>query len=550
MEKLSGLFLRVLNGKASPRTLALIEQTAEVIEDSSDCAIGYDAARMVLTGVRVFREDFLEHIANARCTEPTKIPVPCNSYCPANVDVPGYIALVGENRCADAVRLIRKDNPFPATCGYICEHPCEHHCRRGMMDDAVNIRGMKRYAVDTAGIVPAPECAPPTGKTVAVIGGGPAGLTAAYYLALMGHSVTVFERRKKLGGMLRYGIPAYRFPREFLDQDIECIASTGIEIKTGTSVGEDVEFDTVVNDYDSVFISVGAQGTGVIGIPGETFNGVVSAIDLLRGIGDGVYPSFEGKTVVVVGGGNVAMDATRTSIRLGAKKIYCVYRRRRNDMTALLEEVEGAIAEGCELLTLKSPVYVEGDDNDNAVALWVKTQLPGVLSKDGRPKPVDADLPMERIAADLVIMAVGQKIESSLYEKAGIPTDSGALVAMANGQILENGKLFAGGDCSTNPATAIRAIAAGKVAAANIDEFLGFNHEISVDADIPPAIFCNHIRRGRVDATTRKSYERKNDFECIENRLSEQGAVMEASRCLRCDYFGYGGFRGGRTFKW
>jgi len=550
LEKLSGLFRSVLDGKAKPDTLSLIEDTAEVIEDSADCAIGYDIARMVLAGVRAFREDYLEHINHGRCTETTKNPVPCTGFCPAHVDIPGYIALVGADRCADAVRLIRKDNPFPATCGYICEHPCEVFCRRSMIDDALNIRGLKRFAVDSAGIVPAPKCAEPTGKTVAVIGGGPGGLSAAYYLALMGHGVTVYERRKQLGGMLRYGIPAYRFPRELLDQDVECIVSTGIEVKTEIDIGKDIQLGDIIDSHDCVFISVGAHTDSKAGIPGETLSGVISAVELLRGIGDNTLPSFEGKTVVVVGGGNVAMDATRTTIRLGAKKVYCVYRRRRQDMPAMIEEIEGSIAEGCELLTLKSPVRIESDENDNAVALWVKPQLPGEFGSDGRPKAVDTESPEERIPADIIIMAVGQKIESAIYEKAGIPTDRGMLVAMANGQIFENGKLFAGGDCATNPATAIRAIAAGKVAAANIDEFLGYNHEISVDVDVPYANISNHTRRGRIDAAARESHERKSDFECIDHCLTAEGALIESSRCLRCDYFGYGSFRGGRLHKW
>ncbi|MDO4750189.1 MAG: NAD(P)-binding protein [Eubacteriales bacterium] len=548
--KLAELLKSILDGNADVSTLKLLRQTAASIADSADCVIGYDAARMVCDSVDNFQSDYLSHLEKGHCTVGMEAPVPCVQKCPAHVDIPGYISLIHAGRCADAVRLIRKDNPFPVACGYICEHPCEEKCRRAMLDDAINIRGLKRYAVDTAGTVPAPACAEPTGKKVAVIGGGPAGLSAAYYLSLMGHDVTVFERRKKLGGMLRYGIPAYRFPRELLDNDINCILSTGVKVELETDVGTAVPLQDLMDNYDSVFISIGAHTDSKARIEGENLKGVMSAVELLRGIGDGTLPSFEGKTVAVIGGGNVAMDVTRTSVRLGAKRVYCVYRRRQVDMTALPEEVEGAMAEGAELLTLKSPTRIEDDGNGNAAALWVQPQLPGLLDGGGRPRPTNADLPEERIAADIIIVAVGQRIESAVYEQAGIPVNRGMLIAMANGQIFENGKIFAGGDCATGPATAIRAIAAGKVAAANIDQFLGFNHEISVDVEVPQADTRSRPRRGRINTTEREAFERAGDFTCIECGLTKEGAEIEASRCLRCDHFGYGAFKGGREEKW
>ena len=547
---LSGLLEDLLDGHADDDTLKLLESTASGIADSADCAIGYESARMVLDMIANFNDDFIEHVEKRRCLGGHDVPVPCVCVCPANVDIPGYIALVHQNRCDDAIRLIRKDNPFPIACGYICEHPCERRCRRNMIDDAVNIRALKRYVVDNAGIVPPPECSEPTGKKIAIIGGGPGGLSAAYYLSLMGHEVTVYERRKQLGGMLRYGIPAYRFPREMLERDIDAILQTGVKVKLGTDVGTDAAIEEILKSYDSVFIAIGAHLESRLHVPGGDFEGIISAIELLRGIGDGEYPDFIGKTVAVVGGGNVAMDATRTLLRLGASKVYCVYRRRQVDMTALPEEVEGAIAEGAELITLKMPSRVESDENGKAVALMVQPQLPGLIGADGRPKPVKADLPEERIEADLIVVAVGQRVETDIYKKAGIPTDSGTILAMSNGQIVANSKVFAGGDCSTGPSSAIRAIAAGKVAAANIDEFLGFNHTISVDVEIPPAKIANKPARGRVNTTEREAGERKNDFDGIECGMTREGAETESARCLRCDHFGYGVFRGGRNNKW
>ena len=548
--QLSKLIATVLDGTGSMDTIAIIEKTARSILNTADCAIGRDAARLVLDGLEGFRDDYEEHVNHRRCLAGLQLPVPCVALCPAGVDVPGYMALVGEGRCADAVRLIRKDNPFPTACAYICEHPCEARCRRNMIDDAINIRGLKRYAVDHAGVVPQPECAPSTGKKVAIIGGGPSGLSCAYYLALMGHKVTVFEERDKLGGMLRYGIPSYRFPRHLLDEEIDSILSLGIEAHTNVTVGRDISVEELQKEYDCLYIAIGAHQDKKVGIPGEDSRHVLSAVEMLRAIGDDVMPDFTGKRVVVIGGGNVAMDVTRSSIRLGAEKVTCVYRRRVEDMTALPDEVTGAMAEGAELLTLMAPVRIEADEEGSAAALWVQPQLIGEADKSGRPRPNKADLPEQRIPADIIVVAIGQGIEIQGFEQAGVPIKRGTFVAGLSGQVGDMGNLFAGGDCVTGPATAIRAIAAGKVAAANIDEDLGFRHEITVDVDIPAPRLNNRDPHGRINTTEREACERRCDFEDIECGLTEEGAYTEASRCLRCDHYGYGIFRGGRNVKW
>ena len=549
--QLSLLIEQVVDGTATMETLAIIEKTARSIVNTADCAIGRDAARLVVDGLEGFRDDYVEHICHHRCLAGLEIPVPCVNLCPAGVDIPGYMALVGAGRCADAIRLIRKDNPFPTACAYICEHPCEARCRRRMVDDAINIRGLKRYAVDHAGVVPNPPCAPPTGKKVAVIGGGPSGLSCAYYLALMGHSVTIYEERKQLGGMLRYGIPSYRFPRKLLDREIESILSTGIQVYTGMTVGKDIWLEKLQHEYDCVYIAIGAHQDKKVGIPGEDSRNVMSAVVMLRAIGDNNMPNFHGKQVVVIGGGNVAMDVVRSSIRLGADKVTCVYRRRTEDMTALPDEIEGALAEGAELMTLAAPVRIEADEDHVARALWVQPQIIGEVGKDGRPRPNKADLPEQRIPADVIVVAIGQGIEMQGFEQAGVPIKrGGTFVAALSGQVGDKDNLFAGGDCVTGPATAIRAIAAGKVAAANIDEHLGFRHEIEVDIDIPAPRLNNRAPHGRINTTEREACDRKCDFEDIECGLTEEGALAEASRCLRCDHFGYGIFRGGRNNKW
>ena len=548
--QLTLLINQVLDGEATMETIAIIEKTARSIVNTADCAIGRDAARLVVEGLEGFRDDYEEHVKHNRCLAGLQNPVPCVALCPAGVDIPGYMALVGEGRCADAVRLIRKDNPFPTACAYICEHPCEARCRRNMVDDAINIRGLKRYAVDHAGVVPQPECAPATGKKVAIIGGGPSGLSCAYYLALMGHGVTVYEEREQLGGMLRYGIPSYRFPREKLDAEIESILSLGIEVHTGVTVGRDIWLEKLEQEYDCIYIAIGAHQDKKTGIPGENSKNVISAVEMLRAIGDNEMPDFTGKQVVVIGGGNVAMDVTRSSVRLGAASVTCVYRRRQADMTALPDEITGALAEGAELMTLAAPVRIEADEDGAAKALWVQPQIIGEVDKAGRPRPGKAALEEVRIPADVIVVAIGQGIEIQGFDQAGVPIQRGTFVAGLSGQVRDMDSVFAGGDCVTGPATAIRAIAAGKVAAANIDEHLGFRHEITVDVEIPSPKLNNSPPHGRIDTTEREACERKHDFEDIECGLTQEGACAEAGRCLRCDHFGYGIFRGGRNEKW
>lgn len=551
LTQLSGMIRNVLDGETDIKILQRIETTARVIAETADCAIGIDAANLVLTGLRGFRDDYEEHILHHRCLGTLKNPVPCVALCPAGVDIPGYIALVNAGRCADAVRLIRKDNPFPTACAYICEHPCEARCRRSMVDDALNIRGLKRYAVDHAGVVPQPPKAGDTGKTVAVIGGGPGGLSAAYYLALMGHRVSVYEKQAKLGGMMRYGIPSYRLPREKLDAEIDSILSLGIEVHTGVKVGEDITFDQLRKEHDCLYISIGAHTDKKTGIEGEDSQGVISAVELLRRIGDDELPDFTGQRVVVIGGGNVAMDVTRSAIRLGADKVTCVYRRRLEDMTAQREEVEGAAAEGAELLTLQAPVRIEADEQGRVTALWTQPQIIGEMDQQGRPRPKTADVEPRRIPADTIIVAIGQGIESHGFEQAGIRIQrGGTLAANPSTQIPDMEGVFAGGDCVTGSATVIRAIAAGKAAAANIDEYLGFHHEIAADVQVPTPRFSDLRPRGRVNATERDSSERRGDFQCIECGMTDEEAGQESSRCLRCDHFGYGIFKGGRVEKW
>lgn len=550
LNQLAVLIEQVLDRKATLETIDLIENTAQVIADSADCAIGYEAAHMVLKGVRGFREDYEEHILHGRCICGLSHPVPCVSTCPAHVDIPGYISLVREGRYEDAVRLIRKDNPFVSACAYVCEHPCEGQCRRRMVDDAVNICGLKRFAVDNSKPMAVDRKAEPTGKTVAVIGGGPGGLTAAYYLSLMGHDVTVYEQRPKLGGMLRYGIPDYRLPQDVLDRDIKHILTAGVKVHTGVSIGKDLSMEDIQNSFDAVYIAIGAHNDKKLGLEGEDAKNVISAVALLRGIGEGNVPDFTGKKVCVVGGGNVSMDASRTARRLGAESVTCVYRRRVADMTALPEEIEEAMRENVQILPLQAPARIEVDEEGKVAALWTRPQLIGGYDRSYRPKPRNADAKEFRIPCDYVIVAIGQAIEAQAFEKVGVTTNRGAIQADHTSSVPGVDNVFAGGDAVSGPATVIRAVAAGKVAAANIDNFLGFDHKISCDVEVPPAHFTNAPPCGRVNLRSHAQSQCQGDFSLVVDGMTPEEAQQESSRCLRCDHFGYGSFKGGRNTEW
>ena len=546
--QLKHILTDVLNGKSTMKTLDLIEETAKSIRETADCALGYEAADMVYKSIIYCRDDFEEHIKHGRCGCITTQPVPCVALCPANVDIPGYIALVRDERYADAVRLIRKDNPFPSTCAFICEHPCEHRCRRNMVDSAINIRGLKRVAVEFSGKVPPPPCAPSTGKTIAIVGGGPAGLTAAYYLQLMGHQTTVYEMLPKLGGMLRYGIPNYRLPKDRLDEDIDAILETGVKVVYGKKIGTDIELNELIKDNDAAIIAIGASTDKKLGLEGEDSEGVISAVQFLRDVGMDKGMDLTGKKTAIIGGGNVAMDAVRTAVRLKSEKVTCLYRRRVADMTALPAEIEGALAEGVEMMTLKAPSKLEVKSG-KLTGVWVTPQMISKI-KDGRASVVSTGEPDIFIPCEVLVVAIGQDIETQHYEDSGIPVDRGKLFTMPSASFQGMPGLFSGGDCASGPATVIKAIAAGKVMAANIDEYLGYSHTISCDIEIPIPNIDDRLACGRVELGEREASERIKDFEGVEFCMSKKEACQESNRCLKCDHFGFGIFKGGRERLW
>nr|WP_275664973.1 NAD(P)-binding protein [Enteroscipio rubneri] len=547
LPRLVAMIERVAACEAGEDELRACRSLAEMVRDTSDCAIGYEAAQALLEGMDAFASEYESHVRSHGCREGVKQSVPCETLCPAHVNVPGYIALVEAGDYAGAVGMVRKDNPFPTACALVCEHPCEAHCRRTLIDAPLNIRGIKKYAVDhaPADTVPIPVHSADTARTVAIIGGGPSGLTCAYFLALMGHRVTVFEARKQLGGMLRYGIPAYRFPRERLDEDIRGILSAGsITARCECPVGLH-EMGEIAETYDAVYIAIGAQTGKTLRMDHADAAGVMSAVDLLGRIGDGDYPDFSGKRVVVVGGGNVAMDCARTSVRAGAAEVTVVYRRRKEDMTALSAEIESAIAEGVEMIVLQAPVGIETDEAGRCAALITQPQMIGPV-RGGRPAPIAADKPQDRVEADVVLIAVGQDIQAAPFEEYGLETNRGCFVVDEYLAVTGRDNVFAGGDCQTGPATAIKAIAAGRVVARNIDEYLGYHHTLRSDIPVPQAHENDRTPRGRVEITERPARVRRNDFDHVENGMSREEVEQECGRCLRCDRFGFGVSEGGR----
>jgi NADPH-dependent glutamate synthase beta subunit-like oxidoreductase len=365
----------------------------------------------------------------------------------------------------------------------------------------------------------------------------------------MGHQTTVFEEKKHLGGMLRYGIPNYRLPRERLQSDIDCILSTGVEVKLNTKIDSPEELKKITEDYDALYIAIGAHKDKKIGLENEDAEGVISAVEMLKAIGDGEYPDYTGKKVVVIGGGNVAMDCTRTAVRAGADKVSVVYRRRIADMTALEEEIFGAQAEGAEILELVAPSRIEKDENGKLKGLWVNQQMIGDF-KRGRPAPKNLGEQETLIECDILVVAIGQAIDSDRFAEYGLPMKWDQIDADGFAMIVGMDGVFSGGDCATGPATVIKAIAAGKAAAANIDEYLGFNHIIESGVDVPKARVYDRKPCGRVNMREKEAGERNNNFDPFEKGMSDKEAMQEANRCLRCDHFGYGCFRGGRTHKW
>ena len=453
---------------------------------------------------------------------------PCREACPAGVDVPRYIRHIRSGRFAEALAVILERIPFPLVCGYACVHPCESVCARQQFDEPVAIRMLKRVAAERGwSKQPRPPLREATGKTVAVVGAGPCGLTAAYYLALQGHAVTVFEASGAPGGMLRYGIPAYRLPDRVVDRDIGRIVKTGVDIRTDQRV-EAVEA-LLEKGFAAVFIASGAWRGLKMGIPGEDASTVLDGLSFLKAVNSGAPPQL-GSTLLVVGGGNTAVDAARAGRRLGAD-VTILYRRSRAEMPAGPEEIEAALEEGVILRTLTVPVRIDG----HAVTC-IRTRLEAA-GEGERPRPVPCPGSEYQLHADPLITAVGQMVEVPV---ASVDRNRNGTVAV-NPRTLASSVpgIFAGGDAVTGPSSIIAAIAQGRKAAMAIDRFLGGDGRIdhsSGDADTP-AEAPEAAPRGTVcnRPTMRPVKKRLGSFSLVEKTYDEETADKEAGRCLSCD---------------
>ncbi|MBI2360778.1 MAG: FAD-dependent oxidoreductase [Deltaproteobacteria bacterium] len=468
--------------------------------------------------------------------------VPCRAACPAGIDIPRYVRLIGQGRYDEAVSVIRERAPFPGILGYVCFHPCENVCRRGKVNEPIAICSLKRFAAEQ--IPPldpaAARAEASSGKRVAIVGSGPAGLTAAYYLRGKGHGVTVFEAGSKPGGMLRHGIPRYRVPREVVEREIEEVLARGVELRTNTSVGSGADFslEKLRAEYDAVFLGVGAQLSKKIKLDGSELNGVLWGLDFLRDVNLGSWPGTPLGRVVVVGGGNVAIDVALTARRLGAKEIQIACLESRAEMPAFEWEIEQALEEGAVIHPSWGPKRIVGNGKVIGVELVRCTR---VFDESGRFNPSFDPSVTTAIEADTVILAIGQSTDFSFLGENGqeLRTQRGTIQADDTLLATPVKGLFAGGEVVSGPSSVIQAIASGRKAAASIDRYLGgdgvFAQSTEEESDPWIGRDGNFASWRRVAMPQLSLSERQASFDPIELGFDEAMALSEAKRCLRCN---------------
>ena len=471
---------------------------------------------------------------------------PCQQRCPAQIDIQRYLALVTDGNFEAAVRVMKDRNPFPSVCGRVCPHPCEAHCRRGLLDQPVAINSVKRFAADwdLSREEPwIPTVGKATGKRLAIVGAGPAGLSAAFYASLAGHDVTVFERQPKPGGMMRYGIPEYRLPKATLDAEIGVIQSMGVRIVCGKSLGTHLRLEDLQDDFDAVYLAIGSWTPTPMHLDGENSEGVITGIRYLEQVAKDVDP-LPGDRVVVIGGGNTAIDCARTALRRGAARVTLLYRRTRDEMPAESHEVDDAAAEGVELILLTAPSAIIRTP-DGLVLRCLRMEL-GEPDRSGRRRPIPIEGSEFELPASLVIGAIGQSTNTQfLYHDLPVGLNKWGDIQV-DGATMQTSelKIFAGGDCVSGPATVIEAVAAGRRAARAMDQFVTLGY---VRAE-PARYNCS---RGPVDGPPQgdhqtlpgiqrhempslSSADRTQGFAEVELGFSEADARAEAARCLRC----------------
>jgi NADH-quinone oxidoreductase subunit F len=538
---------RICQGRGQEGDIERLEELGAMIKDTALCGLGQTAPNPVLSAIRHFRHEFVEHIHDKKCRAgvcPELVRAPCQNACPAGVDVPGYVSLIGEKRFAEALSLHRERNPFAAICSRVCFHPCESKCRRSTLDEPLSIRALKRYMVDQEKEFQLPSLkADPANaaRKIAIVGAGPAGLSCAYFLARLGYKPEVFEAAKTAGGMLVQAIPAYRLPRDLLAKEIQMVQKLGARFRLGRKLGEDFTLGELKKQgYDAVFLGVGAPAGVSLGLKKEQEAGVVEAIDFLREY-NLTGKAKVGRQVVVVGGGNAAVDAARTALRLGAQSVTVVYRRTKAEMPAYAEEVEEAEKEGVKFEFLAAPLELEVKKGVLAAVRCRRMEL-GEFDRSGRRKPVsktanDFDLP-----AQTLIAAIGQTLKTGeLFDGVSLKLNERDFIAVVpeTGQTSEPW-IFAGGDAVSGPSSVIEAIAAGEKAAVGIDQLLtGSTHaawrrESPADTFFDPDV--DPVETARAPLSLIPVSRRRGNFAEVESTWSRTVALAESKRCLRCDY--------------
>jgi len=527
----------ITHGRGKMEDIDLLLNLSKQIKAGSLCQLGGTAPNPVLTTIRYFREEYEEHIKNHHCRAAVcegLVTAPCTHTCPAGVDAPRYIRFIAKGKPSEAVAVIRERIPFPSVCGYVCIHPCEAKCRRGLLDEAIGIRVLKRFAVDNDNGMwkQNSKIAPATGKQVAIVGSGPAGLTAAFYLAKLGHKVTVFESLPEVGGMMRVAIPDYRLPKDILKRDIDEIEAVGVDIKINTKV-ESTD-DLFEKGYDAVFLAMGAHEGLKVGVKGKDSQGVMDCVTFLREVSLGKEVAV-GESVAVIGGGNAAIDSARTALRLGAKEVTIVYRRTQGEMPAAYEEIEGAIEEGVKIRFLAAPLNIIS--KNGKLDLECNAMQLGDIDASGRPRPEPIEGGQFTVSFDTIIAAIGQRpeipdrFELTLGRGNTIQVDPDTLTTDKEG-------VFAGGDVVKGPASVIEAIDHGRKAAISIDKYLGGEGDIE-EILAPPEEAMKPLEETeeemRVEIPAPSAKERIKNFRDVEMTLSQKMAIKEAERCLRCD---------------
>ena len=536
---------RISNGQGKLSDLDLLVEMGEQIKDSAFCGLGQTAPNPVISTINYFKEEYLAHVEEGYCESSRCAKLfnsPCQNSCPANVDIPIYVDLIYQGKYKEAYKIVQEENPLVLICGRVCYNLCEKACNRNSMDEPLAIRELKRFASDyvlkTEGGFPIPAIKGEKEQKIAVVGSGPAGLTAAFYLRKEGYQVTIFEALPVVGGMLAVGIPEYRLPKDLLNEEITVLTTMGVEIIVETKIGKDLTLeDLKKRGYQAVYLAVGAQQDRQLGISGEELDGVYSGLQLLKDINLGKEVEMAGKRVAVIGGGNAAIDVARNLVRLGAEEINIVYRRNRDDMPAHLAEIKEAEYEQVKMNCLVNPLRIIGEDGRVKGLECIRIKG-GEFDHSGRRRPQEIEGSNFVMDVDIVVSAVGQSVAENFNSgqiKVNLVNQS--LIEVNDDFITNIEWIFAGGDCVSGPATVVEAVKQGKEAARSIDQYLGGDGQIIDRTEVERVITrpVLETEKSRVKMPKILLSERKRGFKEVEKGYSEEQAVEEACRCLRCD---------------